>query len=202
MPHRLIFLLAPLLLVAPLLGAAAAETGPKAIVETFHANLLAVMKEAQDLGSRGRYQRLSAPVVTAFNLGHTLRIATGSFWRRASPAQKGALTEAFTRMTISTYASQFDGFSGQVFEILGERAGPGRTKLVATRIISPAKGAVGLTYVVEKTPRGWQIVDILLGDDISQLAVRRSEYRGVLRRGGIEALISDLNRKAEQLIAE
>ena len=47
----------------------------------------------------------------------------------------------------------------------------------------------------------WRIVDVLVDKGISELAVKRSEYRGVLRYGGIDALIRTLNAKADQLLA-
>ena len=48
----------------------------------------------------------------------------------------------------------------------------------------------------------WRIVDILLDNDISELAVRRSEYRRVLKKEGVDALIATLNNKADGLVAE
>ena len=204
MHHGPLCRLAPLLLLLliPVAGAAAPEPGPRAVVEGFHASLLAVMKEADALGTRGRYRRLAAPIEMAFNLRHTVRIAAGRFWRRASRKQKERLVEAFKRFSVSTYAAQFDGFSGEVFETVGERPGPRKTVLVETRIVRPGKDPVGLTYVVVRTPGGWRIVDVLLDNGISQLAVRRSEYRGRLRSAGIDGLIAGLNGKADSLLAE
>ena len=41
---------------------------------------------------------------------------------------------------------------------------------------------------------------MLLDAGISELAVRRSEYRRVLKTGGVDGLIETLNRKADQLL--
>ncbi len=179
-----------------------AENSPRSVVEDFHASLLAVMKDAETLGARGRYDRLAAPIERAFHLRLTIRVASGSSWRRASRDQRTRLLEAFKRMSVSSYASQFDGYSGQAFETVGETRGPSRTILVETRIIRPGEDSVDLTYVVKKIAEGWRIVDVLLDNDISQLAVRRSEYRRLLKGSGVEGLIAALNRKANSLIAE
>ena len=45
------------------------------------------------------------------------------------------------------------------------------------------------------------IVDILLDNSISQLAVRRSEYRRLLGKKGVDGLIAALNGMSDELIA-
>jgi phospholipid transport system substrate-binding protein len=182
-------------------GGTSANETPTAIVESFHAALLTVMKEASNLGLRGRYDRLDTPIQEAFNLRLTIRIATGSFWRKASAEQKNRLVDAFSRLSISNYASQFDGYSGQSFRTVETREGPQRTMLVQTQIVSPEGNPVGLTYVMKPgKEKEWRIIDILLDDDISQLAVRRSEYRRILDNHGIDGLINTINDKTRSLI--
>ncbi len=196
--------LIPFVLVAagwPAAAGATADT-PSAVVEGFHGNLLAVMKEAGELGVKGRYRRLESAVASAFDLQRMIRIASGSYWKKAAPAKREALLAGFARMSVGTYAAQFDGFSGEAFETLGEKPGPQGTVLVKTRIVRPDDSPVGLTYVLKQADAGWRIADVLLDDSISQLAVRRSEYRRVLRKNGVDGLIAVLNRKADELTAE
>ena len=57
-----------------------------------------------------------------------------------------------------------------------------------------------ITYVTHKIKGEWRIIDVLLDAGISELAVRRSEYRRVLKTGGVDGLIETLNRKADQLL--
>ncbi len=45
----------------------------------------------------------------------------------------------------------------------------------------------------------WQIRDVYLAGTISELATRRSDFTATLRSGGIEALIAQLNKKADDL---
>ena len=182
--------------------AGAIGDSPGAVVGGFHGNLLAVMKEADALGVEGRYRRLESPVAAAFDLQLMIRIACGSYWKKADPAKQQALLAGFTRMSVGTYAAQFDGFSGQSFETIGEKPGRKGTIFVKTRIVRPDKSPVGLTYVLKKADAGWRIADVLLDDIISQLAVRRSEYSRVLAKDGVDGLIAILNRKADELAVE
>ncbi len=179
---------------------AVAET-PRAVVETFHQSLLEVMKSATELKLRGRYERLTPPIENTFNLPVMIQIASGTKWRGASNEEKAKLIDAFKRVSVGTYASRFDGFSGEKFETVGEQDGPSGAKLVLTRIVRPNKDAVPLTYVTRKFGEDWRVVDVIVSGGISELAVRRSEYNTILNDGGPKELIARLNQKADQILA-
>ena len=202
--HRCFFtfglvpLLTAMVVIAP--SAGWAQSSPSDIVTAFHESLLGVMKEAKTLGVKGRFEKLASPLKQNFHFRLMTQVAAGSYWRKSGPAQIDRLVDAFTRLSISTYASRFDGYSDQSFETEGEKPGPQKTILVKTRIIDPGSDPVNLTYVTRKIKGEWRIIDVLLDVGISELAVRRSEYRRVLKIGGIEGLIETLNRKADQLL--
>ncbi len=197
--YKVLLLLAGVLTALP---AAAQEDRARAVIQRFQENLLAVMKEAKSLGVKGRYERLEPKIEEAFHLALMIRVATGSFWRKADKEQRSRLVAAFKRLSVSTYANRFDGYSGQVFEIVDQRPGPQKTVLVKTTIVSPGDSPAKLIYVVKEFQGQWRIVDVLLDNDISELAVRRSEYRGLLKNNGVDGLIATLNTKADGLVAE
>lgn len=178
------------------------SAGPSQIVAAFHESLLDVMKNAKALGIKGRYEKLAGRIEQTFHLGLMARISTGSYWKKATQTETDTLTAAFSRLSISTYASQFDGYSGQSFKTHGEKPGPQNTTLVKTQIIDPGSDPVDITYVTRKIKGQWKVIDVLLDTGISELAVRRSEYRRILKTGGIKGLIGTLNAKADQLLNE
>lgn len=180
--------------------AQASAESSRAVVEGFHTVLLAVMKEAKALNVKGRFDRLVPAVQEAFNLPLMVKVAAGIGWKSASESQRAEMVAAFTRMTAGTYASRFNGFSGQQFKTVAERPGPRNMILVETQIISPGGDPVALTYLTRKASDGWRIVDILLDGSISELAVRRSEYRQIVKSGGPQGLTSILNQTAEKLL--
>ncbi len=173
-----------------------------AVVTRLHGTLLSVMKEADALGVKGRFQRLSPEIERSFHLTLMARVTSGAVWKKVDTAQRDDLAAAFARLSVATYASRFDGYSGQSFETTGERPGPRATRLVDTRILSPGDQPVPLTYVVKRIDGLWGIVDVLLDTGISELAVRRSEYRSILKKGGVEGLIAVLNAKADELLSQ
>ncbi len=203
LPGTILYFALALLLSATLApGTAAAE--PAAVIEGFHATLLNVMKDAAKLGVNGRYDVLASEIDKDFDLRRMIRVAAGKFWRRADGAARAKVLASFRRLSIATYAAQFDGWSGQTFITLARRPGPQGTVLVQTKIISPGGDDAALTYVLKERARGngeWRIVDVLLDGSISQLAVRRSEYQRVLKSSGLKGLIKVLDAKAGELLA-
>ncbi len=181
--------------------AGAAEVEPRVLVERFQGNLLAVMKEAETLGVKGRYDRLVSSIEETFYLPLMIRIASGPYWKGADQTQRSRLISAFRRMSVSKVATLFDAYSGETFEAIGEKPGPQNTLLVKTRIVIPEKPSVNLTYVAKTIKERWRLIDIIIDNGISELSVRRSEYRRVLQKEGIDGLIAILNKKADELIA-
>jgi len=169
---------------------------PSAVVDRFHEVLLTVMKTAGSTSVNARYKKLKPEIEKAFNLPFMIRITVGSRWNKASNQQKGELIAAFKSMSVGTYASRFNGYSGQIFKTLKVRTGPKGTRLVDTRIESPNDEPVRITYVMLKFGDNWKIIDVLLDRGISEMAVRVSEYRSILRSRGVGALARALSEKA------
>lgn len=194
-------LLIAVMAVTPLatLPARAAQA-PADVVGVLHDALINVMRDADKLGVRGRYDKIKPTLSKVYDFEAMTRLATGSAWTGAEPAQQAALTEAFSRFSIATYAERFKGFSGERFETLGERPGPRNTVIVDTKLIRPNDPAVALSYVLQDRGGSWCIIDVIVEGSISELAVRRSEYAQILRQGGAEKLVGVLNGKADEML--
>ncbi len=177
-----------------------AAEGAGALVENFQDNLLSVMKEAKTLGPKGRYDRLEKPIDQTFHLALMIRVATKPYWKNATKDQKKQLLTAFRRMSLSTLATLFDGYSGQVFKHIDEKDGPQKTRIVRTKIVNPDKSSHDIAYVAKKYQDRWYLVDVIVDNGISELSVRRSEYHRILSESGPDGLIRILNAKADELI--
>ena len=173
--------------------AARAQTAP---IERLNATLLDVMKNARSLGIRGREQRLRPVMEQVFNLPAMTRIAVGPPWTTYAPADQQALVAAFTDWSVATYASRFDGYGGESFEIQGSTPRPNGDVLVNTRIVRPNDAPVQINYLL----REGRIVDVYLTGTISELASRRSEFAGLLREGGPQRLVAELRRRTAEAL--
>jgi phospholipid transport system substrate-binding protein len=180
---------------------AAADADPAAApIRAFYDALLASMKQAEQLGVRGRYDKLAPVIRSTFDLAAMTRIAVGPEWTSIPAEQQTALLDSFARMTIATYASRFDGYSGQSFEVDPEVQSRNNDRIVRTKLIRPKEEPVTLNYLMRGSGNAWKIVDIYLSGTISELATQRSEFGAILKAGGPAALIESLKQQTDKLM--
>ena len=180
--------------------AADADAAPAAVIQRFYEVLLAVMKDAKQLSFDQRYQRLEPTVTQTYDLPLMSRLAVGPGWAQLTPAQQQNLTEAFARYTIAEYANQFDGYSGERFEVDPAPADSANGPIVKSSLIKSNGEKVALNYLMRQGGNGaWQIIDVYLSGTISQLATRRAEFTSVLQQGGGDALLKLLAQRIAAL---
>ena len=184
----------------PAVGRAADADPAVAPIRAFYDALLAAMKQAEQLGVRGRYDKLAPVIRATFDLPAMTRIAVGPEWTTIPPEQQAALTDNFSRMTIATYANRFDGWSGQSFEVDPEVTSRNTGRIVRTKLIRPKEEPVTLNYLMRASGDTWKIVDIYLSGTISELATQRSEFGAILKTGGPAALIESLRQQIDKLM--
>ena len=159
------------------------------------------MKQAKQLGLKGRYNKLSPLLSKTYDLTSMSRIAVGPSWAAFSQQQQLGIVNAFTRMTVATYASRFDGFSGEQFEVLETSDRPNGDKIVKTQIVQSDGKTVALNYLMRRDGADWKIVDVYLDGTISELANRRAEFGAILKSGGPDALVASLVKQGDKLLA-
>jgi phospholipid transport system substrate-binding protein len=184
----------------PVFGADAPASDVTAPVRAFYDALLDVMKRAKALGIKGRYGTLAPVIEQTFDLPAMTRIAVGPRWTSIPKEQQAALVDAFSRMTIATYASRFDGYSGERFEVGSDVDARGSGSVVHTRIVQPKGEPVALNYLMRKAGGRWKAVDVYLTGTISELATRRSEFNSILDAGGPQALIGSLRQQTDRML--
>jgi phospholipid transport system substrate-binding protein len=163
--------------------------------------LIQTMQQAQQLGINGRYQRLAPVLSDIYDIPSMARAAVGPSWAGLDPTQKASITDAFDRMMVANYASQFDGFSGERFEILQTIDRAPADKIVKTHLVQASGKTVALDYLMRNSGGAWKVVDVYLDGTISELASRRAEFGAILRSGGPNALITSLRRQGDKLLA-
>lgn len=180
--------------------AAAAASTPSATLSNFYDLLLAVMKEGPKLGFEGRSRKLTPALTQAFDLPLMTRLVVGLQWPSLSPDEQRQLVAAFTEFSVATYASQFDDYSGEKFQVDPKTApAPGNDVVVRTKLIQSNGDPVQLDYLLRQEPGDWRIIDVFLSGTISQLAARRSEFTGILREQGAPGLIAVLKERTKAL---
>ena len=205
---RRLLLVLPLAILAGRRAALAADPAsasvalPVALVERFYATLLAVMKVAKRLSFDERYSRLAPAIEQAFDLGLMTRIAVGPGWAGLAADQQQRLSAAFARYTISNYASRFDDYGGERFEVSPKAAPNPNGVIVDSRLVKSNGETVNLNYLLRQDAAGsWKIIDVYLSGTVSELATRRSEFSAVLQRDGAEGLVRMIEQRTAALRA-
>jgi phospholipid transport system substrate-binding protein len=177
--------------------AAAPASPPVQVVEKLHAALLEVMKDAEDLGYQGRYDKLAPVLKETYDTAFMAEKSVGRHWKQASPEDQAKLVETFSRFMIANYAGRFDGYSDEKFEVVGEEPSAQDTVLVRTRLVQPEGEVVQLNYRLRSENGSWKIIDVYLNGTVSELALRRSEYASLIKREGWNGVIAALDQRIQ-----
>lgn len=175
-------------------AAAAEPQGPAEVVERLHGTLLEVMKDAHELGYEGRYAKLDPVVRQAFDLRDIVRIAVGSHWGKLSEEDRELLVDTFSRLSVATYASRFDGYSGETFTLDGVEDLKRGRKLVRSGLVKPSGEKIRFDYVLQPEGDGWKIVNVVV-DGVSDLSLKRAQYTATLEAKGFAGLLDELKDK-------
>lgn len=206
--RRLIWMAAAAFLAG--LTAASAETGAaaagteaaKARIEKLSDNLINVMKNANQLGYSGRYRTLEPVLRESYNFELMSKSSVGRRnWDSFTEEQRNKFRDLFSRMSISTYAARFKGYSGQSFEVVGVQPSSGGDIVVQSKLNNPDGEPVDLNYRMRNFNGNWQIIDVYLDGRFSELAKNRSEFTTVLRDKGYDGLVAaieDMIRRNER----
>jgi len=168
----------------------------KAPIQSFYAALDASMKAGDSLAPDARKQQLSPVVGKTFDLPLMAAKVLGRHWRPLPPADQKRWIEAFSGLTVKTYAEQFDEDTGLVFEVGAVQAAPGGTALVRTQLKRANDAPVAIDYRLRPVAGSWRVIDIFLNGTVSELALRRSEYTSVLERDGFPKLVTTLQTRS------
>jgi phospholipid transport system substrate-binding protein len=183
---------------APVPGGAPAGSAVD-VVEAFNAQLIDLLRHSGEIDHAGRADRLAPALEASFDLDFMAQKVLGRRWKNLSPDEQTTWRTSFTGLMTANYAGRFVGWADQSFETLDAREAAHGTLLVRTRLHVPGEETVALDYRMKDGPGGWKIIDCFLNGTVSELALRRSEYSGVLKRDGFAALISSVDAKRVEL---
>ena len=195
--NRSLLLYALLLLQLPASAGAGELDAPAATVGNFHNKLSSVMQRAEELGYRGRYRELEPYINGCFDIPFIAHVALGRYRDRLSEAQKTEFAVLFSRSSTATYASRFDGHSGEEFrEISRAPLRRGRV-LIRTELRRPDDDPVALDYLLHEKQGNWYIISVS-ANGVNDLSLKRAEYAAVIKEKGFNGLVKEiLSRIAE-----
>lgn len=191
-----------LLVLSFCLGATAAaeDTAASAttMVEEFHSTLLDVMQHADTLGFKGRYEKLEPVIRGKFDTPFICKVILSRYWDELSDKQREQFIGLFNRLSISTYASRFDSYSGESFRTLGtEELKKGRL-LIRTELVKNNDKPVKFEYLAHQKDGNWYIISVI-ADGVNDLSLKRAEYATIINDSGFDSLMREIEKKIVEL---
>jgi phospholipid transport system substrate-binding protein len=166
-------------------------------IQGFYDALIGSMKSGGT--AKSRYERLKPAVEKAFDLQAMTATAIGPTWATASDADKKALVDAFTRMTVANYAKNFDSYGGEKFIVEPAPIVRGSDHFVKSTM-KTSNDTIAFNYRLHQVGADWKITDVLLAGNISQMAQKRSDFAATLQASGPQGLAKRMNALTDQML--
>lgn len=193
---RVLSLLFALLL--PAVAAAAQELAPDALVRQVTADVLESIQSDAALQAGDRKKAIALAeqkVLPHIDFTEATRLALGSWWKTATPAQREKLSTEFRGLLVRTYANAIGGYKGQTMRVLPLKLEAGADDvIVRNQFLRPGAPPLRVDYAMYKTPAGWKIYDIV-AEGVSLVLTYRTEFDQVVRASGIDGLIQRIAEK-------
>jgi phospholipid transport system substrate-binding protein len=182
-------------------SASAQQEAPDALVKRVSQEILDLAKTDQQIQA-GNQQRImevvQSKIIPYVNFQRMTAMASGRYWREATPEQQAALTSEFRTLLVYTYSGAITQIRNQKLDFKPLRADPDDTEVeVRTSVIQPRGEAMQLNYRLEKTANGWKIYDVnILGAWLVE--TYKGSFATEISKSGIDGLIktlSDRNRR-------
>ena len=167
-------------------------------VQGFYDGLVASMKSGGS--AKSRYEKLKPGIEKAFDLSAMTATAVGPGWASFSDADKKALVDAFSRMTIANYAKNFDSYGGEKFTVEPASVARGSDHFVKSNM-KTAKETIAFNYRMHQVGSDWKVTDVYLAGNISQMAQKRSDFAATLASGGAQALVKQINALTDRMLS-
>jgi len=171
-------------------------TGPAKTVTSLQSSLLKGMQGGDKLGFQGRFKLLAPIVERSHDLDFIAKTILGKHWTKLNREQQQIFISHFHKLSISTYAGWFKEYNGEHFKFIDQKTMPRKYVLVRSQLIQSNGDTVSFDYLLRQDKKDWRIINIL-ADGVSDLALKRVEYRSILGQKGFKVFINMLKKKIE-----
>ena len=139
--------------------------------------------------------------VEALDLKGIGQFVLGTAWKKTSEDDRTAFLNAFTDLTVKTWADRFNLYTGQQIVFQGTRNAE-RGQIYVDSVIQD-KQPVEVIWRLRPSKDSYKIVDIIV-EGVSMAATYRNDYRAFLQQNAnsVPALTAELERKSREFKPE
>jgi phospholipid transport system substrate-binding protein len=183
-------------------GAQAATEAPDVLIKRISQEVIEAAKNDKEVqaGNQRRVMDLvESKILPHVDAARMTMLATGRYWRDATPEQKQKLTTEFRTLLVYTYSGALSQIKNETIEFRAMRANPTDTDVEVRSQVNMTRGQpMTLNYRVSKTSSGWKIYDVnVLGAWLVE--TYKGSFSSEISKSGIDGLIKVLADKNKSL---
>lgn len=124
--------------------------------------------------------------------------ALSTNWKKASAEEKQQFVDKFSKLLFASYIRRIEAYTDEQIEYIGEKIKNGRAE-VSTIIVS-GDADIPIRYKMRLKGGKWLVYDVVI-EEVSLIRNYRSSYRDIVKKEGIDGLLSKMDEKIAQLDA-
>jgi phospholipid transport system substrate-binding protein len=181
---------------------ASSQEAPDVLVKRVSQEVIDIARNDKEIreGNRKRiFELVESRILPHLDFERATALATGRFWREATPAQRKQLIDEFRTLLVYTYASGMSQIRDQQVEYQPLRAQPTDTEVeMHGRVVQPGREPIQFGYRLAKSSSGWKIYDVnVMG--VWMVETYRGNFAAEIGKGGIDGLINTLAERNKKL---
>lgn len=169
---------------------------PEAVVQRLETALIENMKAGDSMTFEDRFEKLRPLLDEIMAIERMGRYVFGRDWASFEQSRRETFEAVFLDLSAATYAGQFKAFGGESFDPVAVQE-QGEDRVVVKRRLTTGSGRqIAFDYLMTRDDSRWQIVTIIT-DGVSDLAIKRTQYRRILESEGFDAVIAHIRESIE-----
>ncbi len=148
-----------------------------------------------DGAAAARSARLEGLIRRGFDLDLTSQLVLGKYWNRASQVHRQAFKELFAQYLLHSYARHLKAYRVETLKIVSCNPVGKSDFLVETRVEGAREhDSANQVWRLRERDGGFKIIDVHV-DGISLALTERSHFGSVIRRNGLDGMLSALRKQ-------
>jgi len=145
----------------------------------------------------GLYKLVEDTLLPHFDTPYAAQLVLGKNWRSATPEQRKRFVDAFYKSLLYTYGDALVDFTADRLKVLPTKVAAEDLKATVRTEITRSNGTkVAVFYTLRKVNGAWKAWDVVI-DGISYVKSYREDYGAQVDQMGIEAVIKNLESRAQ-----
>jgi phospholipid transport system substrate-binding protein len=172
---------------------------PIRVVTRLHSGLLDASNAYADATMEERYAVLEPLIKETHDLPFIARFAMRRYWADLTDQQRSEFMNTFSRLSVATYASRFQGLNEDTFGISGQTDRPRGHVEVNGTLVQKDGEALKINYILHQSGEDWRIINIIV-DGVSDLALKRAEFQRVFSDAEFSGLVAYLSDQIDEMM--